>query len=501
MVREMNRPNACPEAASDLQKLNNWRRYQSTLSFILYVATKKLFPKSRLRIEHSIGQGFYCYLDRRLTEKGLQNLEVTMKNIIDQALPIKKFLCTKKKALNLLSREGLKDKITLLKNCNLNRVYLYNLLGHYDTFLVEPFDHTHKAPLFYLKDFPPGFVIVFPHWSNLQTIPEFVPQLRLARIFYEYLEWVKVLGVTDVGELNYAIKNGRGPEIIQIAEALHEKKIVYIADRITNEKRKIVLIAGPSSAGKTTFTKRLAVQLLVNSLRPLIISVDDYFFPRDKTPRDEQGRLDFETIKAIDVERLNRDMLELLEGREIILPKFDFKSGRRLKGARIKLPENGVVLIEGIHCLNDELTYKIPVFVKFKIYISALTQLNVDDHNRVSTTDTRMIRRIVRDTHFRGYNVQGVLEQWGRVRSGEEKNIYPFQEQADEMFNSSLIYEPAVLKKYCLPLLIKIKKNGPVYEEVGRLIDFFNLFYNLNDRDVPSNSILREFIGGSSFVY
>uniref|UniRef100_A0A7C4TFM5 Nucleoside kinase n=1 Tax=candidate division WOR-3 bacterium TaxID=2052148 RepID=A0A7C4TFM5_UNCW3 len=489
------------EGIEDIKRLNLWRRYQSTLSFILYVAVRRLFPKSRLRIEHSIGQGFYCYLEHRLSIRDLQNLEKVMKEIIAKGIPIERLLCTKQEAMRLFARDGLKDKITLLRNIDLKKIFLYRLLGHYNSFLVPPFDFTNKSPLFYIKDFPPGFVMVFPHWRNLKKLPEFSPQFRLARIFYEYLEWVKVLGITDVGELNSAIKKGRGAEIIRVSEALHEKKIVYIADRITNEKRKIVLIAGPSSAGKTTFTKRLAVQLLVNGLRPLIISVDDYFFPHSKTPRDEKGRLDFESIKAVDLEKLNQDMLEIIEGKRVILPKFNFKTGERERGPVVRLPPYGVVLIEGIHCLNDELTYKIPIFIKFKIYISALTQLNIDDHNRISTTDTRLLRRIVRDTHYRGYDLKGVLCRWGSVRSGEERNIYPFQEQADEMFNSALLYEPAVLKKYCLPILKRIKRDEVLYEEAKRLLDFFTLFNELSDRDVPSNSILREFIGGSSFVY
>ncbi len=490
-----------PEGIEDIKRLNIWRRYQATLSFILYVAIKKLFPRARLRIEHSISQGFYCYLEHRLPAKELKKLENVMKGIIEDSIPIVPLPATREEAIKLFRGEGLKDKIILLKNTEIKKMCLYRLLDHYNTFLVPPFPSTNKAPLFYLKDFPPGFVMVFPHWRNLKRLPEFIPQSRLARIFYEYLEWVKVLGITDVGELNYAIKKGRGPEIIRISEALHEKKIVYIADRITNEKRKIVLIAGPSSAGKTTFTKRLAVQLLVNGLRPLIISVDDYFFPRNKTPRDERGRLDFESIKAIDIERLNRDMLDIIEGKRVTLPRFNFKTGERAKGPSVRLPAHGVVLIEGIHCLNDELTYKIPIFIKFKIYISALTQLNIDDQNRISTTDTRMLRRIVRDTRYRGYDVRGVLCRWGSVRSGEERNIYPFQEQADEMFNSALLYEPAVLKRYCLPILEEIKKGESLYEEAKRLLDFFSLFRELDDRDVPSNSILREFIGGSSFVY
>jgi uridine kinase len=366
---------------------------------------------------------------------------------------------------------------------------------------MSPFESTGQAPHFYLEQFHSGFVLVFPLWQDLSMLPEFILQPKLARIFNEYIAWAKILGVRDVGELNRAINIGEGPEIVKVSEALHEKKIVYIADRIVRDKQRIILIAGPSSAGKTTFTKRLAIQLIVNGIRPVIISTDDYFLPHSKTPRDEFGGFDFESIKAVDGALLNQHLLALIDGTDITCPRFNFLTGRRNKGRVISAPKGSVVLLEGIHCLNEELTFKIPKAIKFKVYISALTQLNIDDHNRISTTDTRMMRRIVRDTQFRGYKVREILRRWGNVRRGEEKNIYPFQEEADEMFNSALMYEPAVLKKFCVPILSRIKKKHPEYEEAQRLLSFFNLFYALNDRDVPSNSILREFIGGSSFVY
>lgn len=485
----------------DLHKLNVWRRYQSTLSFILYVTTKKLFPASRLRIDHSIGTGLYCVLGRKLTKDDLRKIEAEMKEIVERNLPIQKILRSKSEAINLFRCFGLKDKITLLENVRIKKIVLFTLLDFYDIYAMPPFKFTGKVPLFYLKNFPPGFVIVFPTWRNLSKLPKFVPQPRLSKIFNEYGEWVKILGITDVGELNYAIEHGRGSEIVKVSEALHEKKIIYIADRISKEQRKLVLLAGPSSAGKTTFTKRLAIQLLVNGLRPLIVSIDNYFLPHSKTPKDRYGRLDFESIKAVDITLLNKDLLKIIKGKKVVVPKFNFLTGRRNKGHTVSLPEDGVVLLEGIHGLNEDLTYKIPRSTKFKIYISALTQLNIDDHNRISTTDTRMMRRIVRDTNHRGYKVQGVLNHWSSVRMGEERNIYPFQNEADEMFNSALVYEPAVLKKFCVPIIKRVKKGTAEYEEAKRLLGFFDLFYELHERDVPSNSILREFIGGSSFVY
>ena len=335
----------------------------------------------------------------------------------------------------------------------------------------------------------------------MSKLPDYVAQPKLAKIFNEYEGWARILGINDLGQLNRAIKNGKGSEIVKISEALHEKKIAYIADSIVKAEKKIVLIAGPSSAGKTTFTKRLAIQLLVNGVRPLIISADDYFFPHSQTPKDEYGGLDFESIDAVDISLLNDHLLKMIKHEKITMPRFNFHSGRRNKGDDVRLADSGVILLEGIHCLNGNFTPRIPEHLKFKIYVSALTQLNIDDHNRASTTDVRMIRRIVRDTHFRGYKIKGVLQHWGSVRDGEERNIYPFQEEADEMFNSALIYEPAIQKKFCLPIIKRIKKDHPEYDEARRLIDFLNLFAEVHERWIPSNSILREFIGGSSFMY
>lgn len=492
---------AAEKICDDIEKLSRWRQCQATLSFVLYAATQSVYPGSRLRIEHSISHGFYCSLDRKLRVRDIRRLEWKMRDIIAEDLPIMRLTLPKKKALALFRRVGLKDKIDLLENTRIQQFEVYRLDRYFDHYAVPPGTSTGAFRTFYLRSFPPGFIMVFPEWSDPGRLPRYNPQPRMSRIFNEYLEWVQILGVADVGQLNRAVHDNRGPVIIKVSEALHEKKIVYLADRIRRESRRIVLIAGPSSAGKTTFTKRLAIQLMVNGLKPIMLSVDDYFLPHSQTPRDEFGRLDFESICTVDIPYLNRDLLRIIKGQKVVLPKFSFKTGRRSKGDCVELPKNGVVLVEGIHCLNEELTPQIPPDIKFKIYISALTQLNIDDHNRVSTTDTRMIRRIIRDTRFRGYTASKVLERWGSVRKGEERNIYPHQEQADEMFNSALIYEPSVMKRHVVPLLKAVRPEEPYYEECQRIIDFFRLFSSLDDRDVPSNSILREFIGGSSFVY
>ncbi|MBA7533321.1 Uridine kinase [subsurface metagenome] len=485
----------------NLKKLNLWRRYKSTLSFILYVALKKSFPGNGLSIQHSMAKGFYFLLKKDLSHANLLKIEKMMKKIIAGDLPIKKAIYSKREALKLFRNSGLQDKITLLENIRKQRIAVYSLLDFYDMYAMSPFESTGMVRIFLLEKFPPGYIMMFPFWQDLSKLPRYIPQPKLARIFNEYEEWANILGIKNVGQLNYAIKKGKESKIVKVTEALHEKKMVYIADRIVKEKKKIILIAGPSSAGKTTFTKRLAIQLLVNGIKPLIISADDYFLPHSQTPKDEFGNLNFESINAVDVSLLNQHLLKIINGKKVNMPKFNFLTGRINKGKTIFSPKDGVILLEGIHCLNKAFTYKIPESLKFKIYISALTQLNIDNHNRISTTDTRMLRRIVRDTYFRGYIIRKVLQHWSSVRNGEEKNIYPYQEEADEMFNSALIYEPAILKKFCLPILKRIKKSNPEYEEAKRLIYFLNLFYGFNERSVPSNSILREFIGSSSFVY
>jgi len=485
----------------ELNKLNFWRRQQSTLSFILYAAIRKIFPKNNLVIEHSVSLGFYCLLDHILTEPDIARIEAEMKRIIKSDRPISRSAMPLTGAVRIFRRERRRDSVALLESIRHPRITVYSLLGLHDCYGMPPLGSTGRAARFYLKKFSAGFIIVFPRWQDPAELPEYIPQYRLAKIFDEYEEWSHILGLSTVGELNASIRSGAGPEIVKVSEALHEKKIIFIADRISRERRKVILIAGPSSAGKTTFTKRLAVQLMVNGLRPVIVSTDNYFLPHSRTPRDEFGRLDFEGIRTVDTPKLNRDLLKLIAGRRVIMPRFNFLTGRRCCGEAVQLPENGVALVEGIHCLNEELTNQIERPIKFKIYISALTQLNIDDHNRISTTDTRLMRRIVRDTYNRGYDVTGVLRHWGSVRNGEEKNIYPYQEDADEMFNSALVYEPSILKKFCVPLLNKINRRMSEYEEAKRLLRYFALFNPLDERGVPSNSILREFIGGSSFVY
>ncbi|MBN2620201.1 nucleoside kinase [candidate division WOR-3 bacterium] len=489
------------QALIDLKELDLWRRYQSTLSFILFAAIKKIFPARTVRIEHSISKGFYCLITPRLSVTQLRRLKKKMTDMIEQNIPITTKRHSKESAIELFRRLQRDDRVALLATTRIQSIPIYTLQDINDTYLIPPFESTGSVNAFDLRFFRKGIILRFPTWRDLSRLPSYEPQTKLARIFNEYEDWGRILGITDISDLNKAVISGKGNEIIKITEALHERKIVYISDTCLKEKKRLLLIAGPSSAGKTTTTKRLAIQLLVNGIRPLIISADDYFLPHSRTPRDEFGRMDFESINAVDIELLNHDLRALMKGEPVTMPMFNFVTGRRNKGNTVRLPRQGVILLEGIHCLNQDLTPRIPRDEKFKIYVSALTQLNIDDHNRVSTTDTRMLRRIVRDTHFRGYNVKSVLHHLACIRAGEEKNIYPYQEEADEMFNSALVYEPAVMKRYVLPIARRIKKNDAEYTEIRHYVNFLMLFRDLDARDVPSNSILREFIGSSSFRY
>jgi uridine kinase len=356
---------------------------------------------------------------------------------------------------------------------------------------------------FGLKFYLPGFILRYPQKESPTTLPTFVEQRKLANVYYEFEHWGKVLEIEDVASLNTQINSGRTGELIRIAEALHEKKLAQLADEITKDRGRVrvILIAGPSSSGKTTFAQRLCIQLRVNGLRPIAIGTDDYFVDREHTPVDEKGEPDFEALEALDLELFNQHLIRLIQGEEVEIPIFNFQTGtREPKGEIISAKDDQPIIIEGIHGLNERLTSEIPKDRKFKIYISALTQLNVDNHNRIPTTDNRLLRRIVRDNQFRSHDAKATIRQWPSVRRGEERNIFPFQEDADAMFNSALAYELAILKRYAEPLLRAISKDDPEFPEAKRLLKFLSYILPMEDSDVPLNSILREFIGASCFA-
>jgi uridine kinase len=372
--------------------------------------------------------------------------------------------------------------------------------NHFYGYLVPG---TGYLKIFDLIFYPPGFILLFPTEEKPLELPPFVEQEKMFQVFQEYEEWAKILGLETVALLNDLIVSCGIGEFIKVAEALHEKKIAYIADQITHHSNhpRIVLIGGPSCSGKTTFSKRLCIQLRVNGFRPVVISTDDFFVDRDHTPRDEEGNFDFEAFEAIDYQYLNGVIRDLFKGKTVQMPKFDFSAGSRKKGEILTLARDQIIILEGIHSLNDRLLSMIPEGLKFKIYVSALTTLNIDYHNRISTSDSRLLRRIVRDSQFRNYSTSDTLSRWPSVRRGEARNIFPYQENADVMFNSALMYEIAVLKKYIVPRLREIERSDASYPEACRLLKFISYFLDVEDKIVPRHSILREFIGGSSFVY
>lgn len=477
--------------------------YMRTLQFVLIKATEELFKDSKITIEHSLSKGLFGEIQKnpKLGIDDIYLIKEKMKDIIEQDIRITKSIYDRKDAIEQFKAKGMEDKVKLLQFVTQESLTIYELDGSIDYFYGPMAYSTGILKYFDLIYYDPGFILRFPTIDKPTEIPRFEEHRKLAKIFYEAEKWGNILGVEDVGSLNEIIKEGDIVTLIRVAEALHEKKIAYIADHI-QEKRavKLVLIAGPSSSGKTTFSKRLGIQLRVNGLVPIPISLDDYFVNRDATPKDEFGDYDFESIYALDLHLFNEHLQILLSGKETELPTYNFKTGQReWNGYRMKLPENGVLIVEGIHGLNEKLTSAISHEQKFKIYISPLTQINLDDHNRIATTDVRMIRRIVRDYLSRGYGVEDTLKMWPSIRRGEDRNIFIFQEDADAMFNSALIYELAVLKKYALAELYKIQPNSSVYDEARRLINFLHYFKEVDKDFVPTNSLVREFTGGSCF--
>ena len=457
----------------------------------------------KIYVRYSLSKGYYCTIkgDLELNEELLDMVKMKMKKIVNDDLPITKRTISTGSAIDLFRRHRMYDKEKLFKFRRASRVNIYSLKGYEDYFYGYMVPRTGYIKYFDLYRYDEGFVLQLPTKENPVVVPKFEPQNKLFNVLKESEEWGEKMHIDNVGVLNESISKGKTKELILLAEAIQEKKIAEIATKISEDKnKKIVLIAGPSSSGKTSFSHRLSIQLLANGLIPHPIAVDNYFLDRSKTPRDENGDYDFETIKAINVEQFNKDMVDLLEGKEVSLPTYNFITGKsEYNGNTLKLRKSDILVIEGIHGINDELTYKLPVENKFKIYISALTQLNIDEHNRISTTDGRLIRRIIRDARTRGISAEETLMRWHSVRNGEERYIFPYQEKADVMFNSALIYELSVLKHFAEPLLFDIDRSSPVYLEAKRLLKFLDYFLGVDTECIPNNSILREFVGGSYF--
>lgn len=485
----------------DLSSDDGIRIYQRSLKFLLIKAVHDLFPDKEVQVRHSVRRGvFFEIVDYKVTPEDVERLEKRMRELVEQDHRFVKRVVPIDEARRIFLSRGREDRYRALEFREKDYVSLYTFDDIEDYFYGYMVPSTGYLKLFGLAAENDGIVLIVPKKENPTRLPDVTLPKQLFDVFTEYTNWIKILGVEDVGRLNEVVKKGRIHEFILISEALHEKKIAQIADMILQQKKRIILIAGPSSSGKTTFARRLGIQLRVNGLRPLNISVDDYFVDKTQTPLDEDGKPDYEALETVDLAFFNQSMNALLKGEEIDVPTFNFVTGKReFNGRKMKLEDGCVVIIEGIHALNPRLTNDIDDADKFKIYISAITSMRIDQHNRIPTTDLRLLRRIIRDNRFRGTPAPATIDMWPAVRRGEERNIFPFQQEADVMFNSSLIYELLVLKGYALPLLSAITKDMPQYSEARRLIEFLSYFLQIPADDIPPNSILREFLGGSCF--
>lgn len=483
-----------------------WRIYRSTASFLLGKAVKELFPDARFSVEHSLGTGFYCFFGsngkEEIAAEQVAIIEKRMRELVERDVPIVRRKVSFADAVKKFETQQQMDKVNLLRFRNPPKVVIYT---------CEDFSDLSHGPLagsagalthFQLIPHETGFVIQFPDRGTPPRVPPLRPQPHLFKIYQDHKKWGRTLGVNTVGRLNEIINNKEVGDFIKIAEAFHEKKIAQIADIVTAKRPKLLLIAGPSSSGKTTFAKRLGVQLRVNGIQLVTVSVDNYFVNRGMTPKDDKGENDYEHIEAIDLKLFNQHLENLGAGGEIDVPTFDFHAGMQVfKGNKLRLGPDQMLILEGIHCLNPRLTEVIPPENKFKVYISALTQLNLDSNNRISTTDNRLVRRTVRDHQFRGHSALVTMNMWPSVRRGEKTWIFPFQKEADIAFNSALDYELAVLKPFVEPLLAEVKPYHPQYGEARRMQEFLSSFSVIPADLVPPTSILREFIGKSSFNY
>ena len=487
---------------------HGWRVYRWSLTFLLGMAFHDVFPTTLLRVRHPIGGGLFCSIewpaDIGDIAEAIARVEERMREIAAADLPIECVPLSYQEAIDGLTDSGQYDQLHLLKYRNPPRVMLMQC-GNYLDMRHEPLVHrTGLLDHFALTPYAPGFVLRLPAQEQPGEVAPFGPAPHLIRVYQEHIEWGRILGITTVGQLNAAIAERRADDVIGTVEALHNKKLATIADQIANRETpaRLVLIAGPSSSGKTTFTKRLMTHLRVNGMRPFMLSTDDYFVGDDENPRDEHGNLDYEHLHAVDLPRLNQDLAALLACHPVHLPRFNFKTKSREESpAPVLLAPDHVILIEGIHALNPELTAQIPREMKFLIYISALTQLAIDHNSRISTTDNRLLRRMVRDDQFRHHRALQTLRRWPSVRRGEERWIFPFQHLADAVFNSSLDYELAVIKPFATTLLNEIKPTEPEYAEARRLSGILHNFVAMTPQQVPGDSILREYIGGSLLTY
>ena len=489
----------------DMNSASGSRAYTRTLFFVLCKAVQDIYPNTDVVIDIPVSNGFYVdiRLGRPVVDEDVNILRRCMQEIIDSKMPIRRFTVPTEEAIALFQEKGDVEKVKLLRTSGSIYTTYYKIGEYVDYYYGTLLTNTSQLYLFGLEKYYDGMLLRIPSVSNPDELGEMTRQDKMFDIFKEHHRWQEILGIRTVGDFNQAIEAGHATDIINISEALQEKKLAKIAEDIAQRKGvKLVLLAGPSSSGKTTSCKRLSIQLAVNGLKPLQISLDDYFVDRDKTPKDENGEYDFESIYALNLDLLNDQFNALFRGEEVDLPKYDFPSGKSIKsGKKLKLEPNNVLVVEGIHALNPELTAHIPEEQIYRVYASALTTILLDNHNYIPTTDNRLLRRIIRDYKYRGVSAQETIHRWPSVRAGENKWIFPFQENADAMLNTAMLYELSVLKMQAEPLLQQVPENCEEYAEAYRLLKFLKYFKGIPYNNLPPTSLLREFLGGSSFHY
>ena len=489
----------------DMTSGSGSRNYTRSVFFVLCKAVKDIWPESHVVIDIPVSNGYYCDLriGRPVTEEDVAKVKARMDEIIAAAMPICRHESVTEKAIKLFSDLGDTAKVKLLQTTGRLYTTYYDIDGYYDFYYGSLLTNTKQIYLYGLDKYYDGMLLRIPTQKDPSILPEMIRQDKLFEIFKEHHHWQDVMEIRTVGDFNNAVATDHSIDLINISEALQEKKIAHIADEIAKRKGvKLILLAGPSSSGKTTTCKRLSIQLIANGLRPLQISLDDYFVDRELSPRDENGDYDFESIHALNLKLINEQFNALFNGEEVELPRYDFPTGKSVKsGNKLKMEDNNVLVVEGIHALNPELTAQIPEELKYRVYVSALTTILLDDHNYIPTTDNRLLRRIIRDYKYRGVDARETIRRWPSVRAGENKWIFPFQENADVMFNSAMLFELAVIKQQAEPLLEQVPENCPEYSEAYRLLKFLKYIKPIPNTDIPPTSLLREFLGGSSFKY
>ena len=489
----------------DITSSSGMRTYVRSLCFVLCKAVADLYPEGQIALEHPVSKGHYCTLSigHEVTTDEVERIRTRMEEIVAACIPFRRHEVHTDKAVRLFRQRGMNDKATLLETAGTLYTYYYTLGDTVDYYYGSLLPDTGYLGLFDLVKYDDGVLLRYPDRNDPSKLGDMIRQDKMLEVFKEHSRWHDILGVSTIGDMNEASLAGRATDLVNVSEALQEKKIARIADDIYQRGTvKMVLISGPSSSGKTTFSKRLSVQLMTNGLKPRAISLDDYFVNRENTPRDEYGEYDYESLYALDLPFFNAQLQTLLDGGEVELPRFNFATGQReFKGERLRIEENMVLILEGIHALNPELTSQIAEENKYRVYVSALTTIMLDNHNYIPTTDNRLLRRIIRDYKYRNYSAEETISRWPSVRRGEDKWIFPYQENADAMFNSALLFELAVLKDHVLPILNRVTQNSPEYSEAYRLRRFLQYIVSVHDKDLPPTSLLREFLGGSSFSY